>query len=60
MPNYKSASRQLQNSGQLQNNTVNGAMLITVNRVIRRIITLKFQRQIHIPFRETRCLDLFN
>ena len=32
--NYKSASEQLQNSGQLQNNTVNGAMSITLNRVI--------------------------
>ena len=32
--NYKSASKQLQNSGQLQNNTVNGAMLITINPVI--------------------------
>ena len=32
--NYKSASWQLQNSRQLQNNTVNGAMSITINRMI--------------------------
>ena len=31
--NYKSANGQLQNSGQLQNNSVNGAMLITINHV---------------------------
>ena len=32
---YKSASGQLQKSGQLQNNVVNGEMAITVNCVIR-------------------------
>ena len=31
--NYKSASLQLQNSEQLQNNSINSAMLITINRV---------------------------
>ena len=34
MGNYKSASRQLQNSGQLQNNTFNCAMSIAINHVI--------------------------
>ena len=24
------------------------------------VVILKFQRQIHIPFQETRCLNLFN
>ena len=38
--NYKSAGGQLQNSGQLQNNSVNGAMVITMNRVIKHIIIL--------------------
>ena len=32
--NYKSANRQLQNSGQLQNSTVNGAVSSTINCVI--------------------------
>ena len=32
--NYKSASGQLQNNGKLQNNTVNGAMSISINSVI--------------------------
>ena len=36
--NYKSASRQLENSGQLQNNTINGAMLIATSFVIIEII----------------------
>ena len=35
--NYKSASLQLQNSGQLQNNSVNSAMLITINRVKSKV-----------------------
>ena len=35
--NYKSVSRQLQNSGQLQNNTANGEMSITINPVINLI-----------------------
>ena len=39
--NYKSASRQLQISGQLQNNTVNGAMSISINQVIQVVIVLK-------------------
>ena len=37
--NCKSVSSQLQNSGQLQNNTVNGEMTITINRVIIFVIT---------------------
>ena len=32
--NYKSASGQIENSGQLQNNYGNGAMSIAINRVI--------------------------
>ena len=32
--NYKSVSGQLQNSGQLQSNTIHGAMSITINGVI--------------------------
>ena len=32
--NYQSASKQLQDSGQLQNNSINGATLITMNNVI--------------------------
>ena len=36
--NYKSPSKQLQNSGQLQNNPVNGPMLITINHVIILLI----------------------
>ena len=36
---YKSAIVQLQNSGQLQNNSVNGAMLITMNGVINLLNT---------------------
>ena len=36
----KSASGKLQNSGQLQNNTVNGVMSITVNRVIIKVILM--------------------
>ena len=32
--NYKSASWQLEKSRQLQNNTINSAMLITTNQVI--------------------------
>ena len=35
--NYKSASLQLQNSGQLQNNSINSAMLITINRVKSKV-----------------------
>ena len=31
-------SRQFQNNGQLQNNTVNSAMSITINRVINMVI----------------------
>ena len=41
--NYKSASGQLQNSGKLQNNSVNVAMLTTINRVINTITDLKNQ-----------------
>ena len=33
--NYKSASGQLQNHGQLQKNSVNGLMLVTINRVLK-------------------------
>ena len=33
--NYKSARGQLQNCGQSENNTVNGGMLITFNRVVK-------------------------
>ena len=41
--NYKSASGQLQNSGLLQNNVVNGAISISINRVINSSIEkLKF------------------
>ena len=36
--NYKLASRQLENSGQIQNSTINGAMLIATNRVIIQVI----------------------
>ena len=36
--NYKSVSGKLQNSRQLQNNSVNGAVLITVNRVVNWVI----------------------
>ena len=36
--NFKLESGQLQKSWQLQNNTVNGAMLITINRVITLVI----------------------
>ena len=32
--NYKPGSGKLQNSGQLQNNFVNGAILIAIDRVI--------------------------
>ena len=34
---YKSASQQLENSRQLQNNIVNSAMSITANRVINQV-----------------------
>ena len=37
--NCKSASGKLQNSGQLQSNSVNGAMLIIINRVIKHCKT---------------------
>ena len=36
--NYKLASGQLENTGQLQNNSVNGAMSKTTNRVINQVI----------------------
>ena len=39
--NYKSASGQLQDSGQLQNNSVNSAMLVTIKRVIKKVICEK-------------------
>ena len=39
MDNYKSASLQLENTRQLQNNSVNGAMSITINRLIARLMT---------------------
>ena len=39
MGNYKSASAQLQNRWQLQSNTVEDAMYITINRVIRGLFT---------------------
>ena len=35
MGNYKSVAAQLENSGQLQNNTVNAAISITTNCVIK-------------------------
>ena len=38
--NYKSARGELQNSGWLQINTVNGAMSITINRVINQVIMI--------------------
>ena len=38
--NYKSARGELQNSGWLQINTVNGAMSITVNRVINQVMMI--------------------
>ena len=41
MGNYKPASGQLQNSRQLQNNTANGAMSISVSRVIKEINRLR-------------------
>ena len=40
--NLKSASGQLQNSWQLQNSSVNGAILITINRVINIIYIIWF------------------
>ena len=40
MGNYKSATGELQNSGQLQNNTVNGAMSIAIDRVIIELMSL--------------------
>ena len=43
-----STSGQLQNSGQLENNSVNGAMLITMNRVINNVylaITILYKQQ---------------
>ena len=40
MGNYKSASRQLQNSGQSKNVTVNNAMLITINGVIIKVVLM--------------------
>ena len=39
MDNYKSASLQLENTRQLQNNSVNGAMSITIKRLIARLMT---------------------
>ena len=39
MDNYKSGSLQLENTRQLQNNSVNGAMSITINRLIARLMT---------------------
>ena len=38
--NYKSASEQLQNSRQLENNTVKAAMLIKINHVITEVNSL--------------------
>ena len=35
---YKSASKQLQNSGRLQSNTINGVMSVAINRVINKWI----------------------
>ena len=41
--NYKSASGHLENSGQLQNNTVNDAMSITTNCMISVKMRLSFR-----------------
>ena len=40
MGNYKSASEQLQNRRQLENNTVKAAMLIKINHVITEVNSL--------------------
>ena len=45
--NYKSATVQLQNRGQLQNNTINGAVVITINCVIRSEI---WRRSLRLQF----------
>ena len=47
MGNYKLVSRQLQNSRELQNNSANSAMLITINLVIK-IKTKTFKINCHI------------
>ena len=39
----QSSEQAIQNSGQLQNNTINGAMSITINRVIKCIIVSIFE-----------------
>ena len=44
---------QLQNSGQLQNNTVNGAMSITINRAINKKKIIIFQVKLVTPVTET-------
>ena len=43
--NYESVRVQLQNSEQLQDNSVNGALLITINRVIN--YKYQYQYAIH-------------
>ena len=48
--NLKSASGQLQNSWQLQNSSVNGAILITINRVINIIYIIWFFQDREFPF----------
>ena len=46
--NYKLASRKLQNRGQLQNNTVNSAMSISINHVIKLRIKKGILIRMHV------------
>ena len=57
--NYKSASGLLQNSGQLQNNTINGAVSITINRVISTSNHM-FKREIWDKFTEFTFFEFRN
>ena len=57
MDNYKSANGQLQNRDQLQNNTVNGAISITVNRVIKGEIWWLYDLKLQQAMRNLTCGD---
>ena len=60
MGNYKSASGQLQNSGQFQNNSVNGAMLITINCVIKKVMSrVIYLHLVWIPLKYLFACDFY-
>ena len=59
--NYTSANRQLQKSWQLQNNAINGAMSISIDREITTVMVYSRRLVLHAPWEiDHFCLNEWN